>query len=114
MHELSIANSIVEIATEEARRRHAAHVTAVYLRIGPLSGVVSDALRFSYEVVCEGTPLAGSNLVIEELPVVVHCGSCDEQRTVDSMQHLLCPVCGALTPEVVQGGELEVTALEIV
>jgi|SRR5215831_21208914 len=113
MHELSIANSIVEIAAAEAKRQHAAHVNTVYLRLGALSGVVSDALRFSYEAVCQGTPLAGSNLVIEELPVVVHCAACEAQRTVDSIQHLLCPVCGALTPDVVQGRELEVTALEI-
>jgi len=114
MHELSIANSIVEIATAAAKRQQAAHVNTVYLRLGPLSGVVSDALRFSYEIVCEGTPLAGSNLVIEELPVVVHCAACEAQRTVDSIQYLRCPMCGAPTPEVVQGRELEVTALEIV
>ena len=59
MHELSIAMGIVEAATDEAQRR-GVRVSAVHLRLGALSGVVKDALLFSYEVACQDTPLAGS------------------------------------------------------
>ncbi len=113
MHELSIAMSMVEMASEEAARRGAAQVNAIHLKLGPLSGVVKEALLFSYDVACEGTPLAGSRLVIEESPVVVYCAACQTERTLTSIQKFFCPVCGTPAPEVVRGRELEVVALEI-
>lgn len=67
MHELSIALSIIEGAEEEAQRQGGARVCAVHLKLGPLSGVVKEALLFSYELACEGTSLEGSRLVIEEM-----------------------------------------------
>ena len=63
MHELSIAIGIVEAATEEAQRR-GVRVSAVHLRLGALSGVVKDALLFSYEVACEDTPTGGMSLSV--------------------------------------------------
>ena len=113
MHELSIAISIIEMAGEEAARHEDARVSAVHLRLGPLSGVVKEALLFSYDVASNGTPLEGSRLVIEEVPVIVHCTACNKERIIESIQHFCCPVCGALTPDVVQGKDLQVTALEL-
>jgi hydrogenase nickel incorporation protein HypA/HybF len=112
MHELSIALSIVEMATEEAARL-GVQVNAVHLKLGALSGVVKDALLFSYDLACEGTPLTGSRLVIEEVPAVVYCPACDARRGIDSVQHFRCSVCNAPTPQIVQGKELEVAAWEI-
>jgi hydrogenase nickel incorporation protein HypA/HybF len=105
--------SMIEMAAEEAARRGGAQVNAVHLRLGPLSGVVKEALLFSYDVACEGTPLEGSRLVIEETPVVVYCPTCDEERTPATIQNFCCPVCETLTPQVLRGRELEVVALEI-
>jgi hydrogenase nickel incorporation protein HypA/HybF len=113
MHELSIAMSIVEMAQEEAERRGSSHVQAVHLRLGPLSGVVKEALLSSYEMACHDTPLAGSQLLIEEVPVEVFCPKCDAPRLVRSIQWFCCPECGTPTPTVVHGKELEVVALEI-
>jgi hydrogenase nickel incorporation protein HypA/HybF len=113
MHELSIALSMIEMATEEAERRGAVRVNALHLRLGPLSGVVKDALLFSYEVACNGTPLEGSQLVIEDVPVVIYCSQCQAEQLLESIQRFCCPVCGTLTSEVVQGKELEFFAMEI-
>src|SRR5262245_60974912 len=113
MHELSIAMSIIEGAAEEALRHGAVKVNAVRLRLGPLSGVAKDALVFAYEVACEGTALEGSCLVIEEVPVTVFCPSCEVERALASIHRMCCPVCGALTPQVAQGREVELVALEI-
>ena len=66
MHELSIAMGIVDAAMDEARQR-GVQVSAVHLRLGALSGVVKDALMFSYEVACQDTPLAGSRLISKML-----------------------------------------------
>lgn len=113
MHELSIAVGIVEMAEQEARRRGGTHVSAVHLKIGLLSGVVKEALRFSYVVSCEGTMLQGSELVIEEAPVVVYCEKCEAERSLSSIQAFFCPVCSMPAPKVICGQELELVAMEI-
>jgi hydrogenase nickel incorporation protein HypA/HybF len=113
MHELSIAMSIVDAAAEEAARLGARRISAVHLRLGPLSGVVKEALLFSYGLVCDGTPLAGSRLLVEDVPVLAYCEQCREPREIQSLQRFTCSVCGTLTAQVLQGKELLVTALEI-
>ena len=113
MHELSIAMSMIEMATEEASRHGAERVSALHLKLGALSGVVKEALQFSYDIACQGTSLEGSRLIIEDVPVVIHCPNCDEDRTVESIQNLQCDLCGELSAEVRQGRELQVVALEL-
>jgi hydrogenase nickel incorporation protein HypA/HybF len=112
MHELSIAMSIVDAAVEESQRR-GVQVSAVHLRLGALSGVVKDALLFSYEVACQDTPLQGSQLIVEDVPVIVFCQQCQQERTLSSVQLFACPQCGSPTMDVRQGKELEVFALEV-
>jgi hydrogenase nickel incorporation protein HypA/HybF len=67
MHELSIALSIIEGVEEELARHPDSQVIAVHLRLGPLCGVVKEALLFSYDLACEGTRLEGATLQIEEM-----------------------------------------------
>jgi hydrogenase nickel incorporation protein HypA/HybF len=112
MHELSIALSILDLAAEEAERR-GGRVAAVHLKLGPLSGVVEEALRSAYDLAREGTPLAGAELVVAGAPLTAWCPACAAERTLASPQALCCPACGAPTPEVLRGRELEVVALEI-
>jgi hydrogenase nickel incorporation protein HypA/HybF len=112
MHELSIAMSIVDAAMDEAQRR-GVKVSAVHLRLGALSGVVKDALLFSYEVACQDTPLQGSRLLVEDVPVIVFCAHCQEKRTLESVQLFECPECSTPTMDIRQGKELEVFALEV-
>ena len=92
MHELSIAMSIVELAEEEAKSR-GVQIEAVHLKLGLLSGVVKDALLSCYEMVCDGTPLQGSRLVIEDIAVVIFCPTCRAQRPLSSVQLFCCPEC---------------------
>ncbi len=113
MHELSIALSIVEMAEEESTQRGGAHVNAVYLKLGALAGVVKDALLSSYELACHGTGLQGSRLVIEEIPVRVFCPNCQLPRALASIQLFACPECQSPVSEVLQGRELQVSALEL-
>jgi hydrogenase nickel incorporation protein HypA/HybF len=112
MHELSIAMSIVDLAREEAERRNAT-VDAVHLELGPLSGVVAEALQFSWEIACAGTPIEGARLVIKEIPIEVFCPACNAQKILPSMQWFYCPDCGGPTAEVLHGKELDIVALEI-
>jgi hydrogenase nickel incorporation protein HypA/HybF len=113
MHELSIALSILDMAAEAAKERGGLDIVAVHLRLGPLSGVVKEALVSAYELAREHSPLADAQLVIEDVPLVGHCPSCQADRSVVSPQDIRCSVCGAATPDLVNGRELEVSALEI-
>jgi hydrogenase nickel incorporation protein HypA/HybF len=113
VHELSIAHGIVDVVTEAARAAGAQTVTAVHLRIGRLAGVEAGALEFSYELVTEGTLLAGSRLVVEELPVVIYCATCRADRTLPGVQRFRCPTCDTPSGEIRQGRELEVGSIEI-
>jgi len=113
MHELSIAVSMVDMAIEESRRQGAVRVAAIHLKLGKLSGVVKDALLFSYDVVCQGTQLEGSRLLIEEIPIIVFCPKCKMETPPVATNNLSCPKCETPTPQIVCGREMEVTALEI-
>jgi hydrogenase nickel incorporation protein HypA/HybF len=112
MHELSIALSLVDLAETESGRL-GGRVRAVHLRLGALAGVVKDALLSSYEIACVDTLLEGSRLVIEEVPVIVFCPRCQAERPLSSVQWFCCSVCGTPTPDVRQGRELELIALEM-
>lgn len=112
MHELSIAHSLVELALEEARQAGIEPVSALYVRVGALSGVVREALEFSFDVASAGTPLEGARLVIEEVPVTVFCRTCGRESTLGQPIPMRCPLCGAKTRDLVAGRELELYALE--
>jgi hydrogenase nickel incorporation protein HypA/HybF len=108
MHELSITQSLVDAVLNRTGGRP---VTGVNLRIGPLSGVLPDAVRFCFELVSAGTPLAGAALTIDEPQGRARCRSClDEFDLADIF--LLCP-CGSADVEVLSGRELMVTSVEV-
>jgi hydrogenase nickel incorporation protein HypA/HybF len=114
MHELSVALSIVDIAAETAEKNGGGRVERVFLKLGALSGVVKDALVFSWQLASADTPLEGARLEIEEIPAVVRCSNCEADRKLDAINKFICPVCNQATPHILRGKELEITALEIV
>jgi hydrogenase nickel incorporation protein HypA/HybF len=109
MHELSIAEAVVEIASRHAAGRR---VYRVDLRVGHLRQVVPSALDFAFELVSQGTPLEGAELAIEHVPAQGLCRSCGE-RTVMSEFPLRCSRCGGFDLEVTAGEELQVDSLEL-
>jgi hydrogenase nickel incorporation protein HypA/HybF len=113
MHELSLAMSILEAVEEEAERRGGVRVEAIYLKIGPLSGVVHEALLSAFELASEQTAFACSRVIIEEVPIVVFCSQCQAERPVHSVQHFSCAACDTPASQVLHGRELQLAALEI-
>jgi hydrogenase nickel incorporation protein HypA/HybF len=113
MHELSIAISMIDQILEESESRGGLDVEAVHLRLGTFSGVDKEALLFAYEMACEGSPLEGTRLVIESIPLVIYCESCDKERVPPSIYELSCPECGTPGQKIVTGREIEVASLEI-
>ena len=114
MHELSIANSLIEIATEHANAAGSAQVTAINLQIGVLSCVHRSALEFSFELVTKDTILEGASLNIGTLPVTIYCGSCEQEVELPGIQKFRCPVCDTPSADIRQGRELDVVSIEIV
>jgi hydrogenase nickel incorporation protein HypA/HybF len=112
MHELSIAASVVEIARERSAAA-GGRPRRIVLRIGRLAGVSVDALRFGFELLAEGTPLAGCVLDIEEVPVRVWCGDCNAEVEPPGVQRLACPRCGRPSGDIRGGRELDFESLEL-
>ena len=112
MHELSIALSILDVAAEEAARRSAS-VKAIHLKLGPLAGVVKEALVSAFTMAREQSELPDADLVIEDVPIRIACPQCRGRgRWCPSM--ILCAWSAVrLRREVTQGREMEVVALEI-
>ena len=113
MHELSIAVNLVDAVARQAEREGSTRVRTVFVRIGALSGVVREALEFSFDVATEGTLVQDAVLDVEEVPVVVFCPQCREEQQLADPFVLRCPVCSTPTSDVRQGRELEITAIEV-
>ena len=109
MHELSIAESVVRIATRQAAGRR---VTKVWMKVGHLRQVVPSALSFSFGLVAEGTPAEEAQLEIEEIPVSGECRRCGERSQPEDFP-LLCAACGSADLEILRGEELLVESLEL-
>ena len=109
MHELSLMSNLLAHAAAAAQ---GAPVCTLRVRVGPLSGVVVDALRFAFEALAPGTPAAGARLEIEETKLVLHCPRCgaDYDTPLGSYN---CPACGATDGEVRGGHELELVSIEV-
>jgi hydrogenase nickel incorporation protein HypA/HybF len=117
MHELSIVMSVVETVTESLKAlpdsSRGARVLEVRLRVGALASVVPESLEFCWRIAAEGTPLEGSRLVVNVLPVVVHCEPCELDSELEGVQSFRCPRCGEPCSEMRQGRELEIDSIEI-
>jgi hydrogenase nickel incorporation protein HypA/HybF len=113
VHELSIAQSLIELACEAALREGADRVAKLNVRIGQLAGVVAEALQFSFEIAAEGTLCEGAALEIEEVPIAVLCPRCNDVKMLPDGYNFCCPICGSPTPEIVAGRELDLISLEL-
>ena len=113
MHELSIISSVVDTVTESLTAYPGARVKEVRLRVGALASVVRESLEFCYGIATEGTPLEGSMLVVNVLPVVMYCVPCGADVTLQGVQSFRCPQCGEPCSDLRQGRELEIDSIEI-
>ncbi|MCA9259258.1 MAG: hydrogenase maturation nickel metallochaperone HypA [Planctomycetales bacterium] len=114
MHELSIANSLVEIASSHAERHGAQLVRAITLRVGQLSCVHKSALQFCFELASKDTLLEGATLQFIDEPVAVYCPQCQVEVELPGIQSFRCPRCGVPTGDIRRGRELDVETIEIV
>ena len=112
MHELAIAEGIVETIGERCAGARANRVTRVLLSVGKLSGVVPDAVRFCFDLAAAGTPVAGARLDIEEPEGWARCRSCGDEYRIDDLIPL-CP-CGSADVDVLRGQGLTIRSVEVI
>jgi len=111
MHELSIAESIITAVAQEMEEQSLSSVSVIGVRIGAVSGVLPDALLFSYEVAVSGTPLSATKLEIENVPAEGKCRHCGAfVRLGDGS--FLCSECGSGAVDLRSGHELEIAYIE--
>ena len=112
MHEVGIIESALEVIRREARAHSATRVTRVVMRVGAISGVDIDALRFAFEACTSGSIAAGAELEIESIAARAHCKNCAADFTIASGFIFQCPRCAAFSGDVRSGRELELARLE--
>jgi hydrogenase nickel incorporation protein HypA/HybF len=111
MHELSIAQRIVDLLVRTSAEHGDAPVTSARLIVGQLAGVEVDSLRFGFEVCIRGTPAEGCRLDVVAVPLSLKCRQCGTVHGGELLEP--CPACGALGAEVLEGRELRVESVEL-
>ena len=111
MHELSITESILQIANDEANRVGATKIKVIRLKVGAMSQMVPDSVQYYLDLLTRGTIAEGVKLEATVIPVGATCPDCSESFLVENYD-LTCPRCGG-TGKITQGRELSVESLEV-
>ncbi|MGB9664779.1 MAG: hydrogenase maturation nickel metallochaperone HypA [Ignavibacteria bacterium] len=111
MHELSIAQEILSIVKASLPTPDA-KVIAIRLKIGHLSGILIDSLKFSFEAITSQTEFENTQLEIIEVPIKITCNDCSKTSILYE-PIFLCPDCNSFNVQLLEGRELEILEIEI-
>lgn len=112
MHEMAIAEGILDIALDYAARNQAKKIQCICLRLGEMSGVETDALQFCFAALTKGTIAETAELKLNKIPLVGRCGACGKETRIEHY-NFLCPICSSGQLEILSGRELQVEYLEV-
>lgn len=112
MHEMTLAESVLQICEDHARRAGAVKVVRVTVEIGELSHVEPGALAFCFDAVVNGTLAEGASLKIERVPGRAWCDACDAEVGASSLLDA-CPQCGSFPLRITAGSEMRVRDMEV-
>jgi hydrogenase nickel incorporation protein HypA/HybF len=112
LHELGIAQNILEIVRQHVPESEAPFVRLVKVRVGDFSGVVADSLEFCFGAITGDSPFASARMEIERVPTCTVCEVCGLKEESDGMV-FVCPACGGCDVRIVSGRELDVVAIEL-
>jgi hydrogenase nickel incorporation protein HypA/HybF len=112
MHELAIAQNILEIVQQSVPEDQTAAVKWIRIRVGQLSGIVPDSLDFCFSAIVSQTKMSQASLSIEEVPMVTKCRDCQHSFTVRDFA-FSCPACKSGNLELISGKELEIIEIEL-
>jgi len=112
MHEMSIAQSLVEIIKEEMAKNGANVLRSVRLNIGQLTAIVPESLSFCFEIMTAGTEMEGAKLIMDIIPLVGYCKACDREFKIDNYA-FSCPYCDSTDIKTISGEELSIVEIEV-
>lgn len=112
MHEMALAEGVLNVLEETAARQGFARVRAVWLEIGALAGVEPEALSFCFDAVTRGTLAEGARLEIVAAEGRAWCLDCGKTVAV-AARYDPCPECGGFGLQVTGGTEMRVKELEV-
>ncbi|BBI99429.1 putative hydrogenase nickel incorporation protein HypA 2 [Ferrigenium kumadai] len=112
MHEMSLAENVLQIIENAARNQDFHRVKTVWLEIGRLSCVEPDALRFAFDAVMHGSIAHGARLEIVEIPGRGVCLDCSSEAVITA-RYEACPACGSHKVRVTSGENMRVRELEV-
>lgn len=112
MHELSVTESILEIACKHAEKAQAIKITDIYLVIGRLSSIVDDCISFYWDMISKDTICENAKLHFKRIPAILICLECDEQYTIEE-ELTPCPNCGSARVRILSGDEFNLESIEI-
>jgi hydrogenase nickel incorporation protein HypA/HybF len=114
MHELSLCEQLVDLTLDEYRKLDPPpmRLVRVSVVVGRMRRIVPESLRLAYEILSQGTPLAGSALDLQDRPVTGRCQTCGWRGAIEESV-FLCPDCGSANLEVISGMELYLDCLEV-
>ena len=112
MHELSIAQNIIEIVIDYANKKHATQVSEVVLDIGAVSGVIPETLEFAWDISVKNTIIEMQGLKINFFNAKALCNNCKKEFDMEDI-YTICPHCGSLQFDIIQGKELKVKSIKI-
>ena len=112
MHEMSIAEGVMDIALDYAKKNDAKKITKIGLIIGEMSGVVTESLEFSFRMIAEGTIAEGAELAIRQTPLMGRCTKCGKSFHIEHY-NFWCPECKDGVLKLESGREMQVEYLEV-
>lgn len=111
MHEMGIVAGILDVATGAAKEAKAERITEIRITVGELTGIVDFALQFAFEALTPGTLAEGATLTINRIGARSRCVECDMEFDHGRFE-MVCPDCGNLFCELLQGKELHIDSIE--
>lgn len=112
MHELSVTESLLNLAMRHAQQAGAVRVTDLHLVIGQLSSIVDESVQFYWDMISEGTVCEKARLHFERIPAKFHCLDCDEEYQLPG-ELIACPRCKGEHLKIVAGDEFRLDHMEV-
>jgi hydrogenase nickel incorporation protein HypA/HybF len=113
MHELPIAQSILEIALRHADKAEAKRITNLYLVMGELSKIVDESIQFYWDIIAKETIAEGAILHFRYVPAEFQCMACFEKYHPGDTEEFECPNCGAVGVKIIAGEEFSLEAIDV-
>lgn len=112
MHELSVTNGLLKLCIEEGERHNVKKINKVNIKVGELTGLVPNCISEYFNIVAKGTIAEGTEIVIEKIPVSIHCEDCGFEGELGKNKYY-CPKCTGSKYKIIKGREFYLDTMEV-